>query len=387
MRKYVFIFSTLIILYACTPSTKSTPNPNNTSTELSEPTTGTTSLVAPTDAFIKKYKGHLGKSPIELVLYHWGNGVLSGYYHHQKASPSPRKMELSGELNLNETFNIDEYADDILTGRLEGSFTELTTISGKWTATDNSTSLELSLSEISIKDPTGWSGAWYRNSTHSPGVLIVGNVTEKTMDFGLEVTSSGHYGLIEGTANLNGSIATFEQPVFDEKELCYLVFQKNKTLIRVNQRSENWVCGFGMRANAEGKYDNQLKPEALEFSYGKKDDIFATEEQHNSFKQLVGAYYKTFVFNMQFISKIEKNPKDQFDAEVFIGNVAGLATLNEAIIMINEKNEVWAAVIDLDQLNDEYKIKYFTNSNKMKNKLPQTIEEWREGFTEYEVVM
>ncbi|MFK7773249.1 MAG: hypothetical protein AB8F94_13960 [Saprospiraceae bacterium] len=351
--------------------------------------------VAPTDAFIKKYQGKIGdKYPIELVLINWSNGNLGGYYFYsdqvktdKKGNQIPQKIELSGELNLDETFSMDEFAGDDFTGKFTGSLAELSNIKGNWSNADSSTSMNYILTEISIKDTTGWTGAWYRNEAQSPGMLILGNVTDKTVDFGLEIFNGGHSGLLEGTAKLNGGIATFENPIFDNLETCFLVFQKHDSLVLIDQKSSNWACGFGMRAHANGKYENYFSHKEPELSYGKKNSIFQTKDQRALFIKLVGDRYEDFAFNMQDIVAFPKNEKDDFDATVFAGNVIGLASTNEAIIMKNGKGIFWAAVIIYDEITDQFQVKYFTNDEQRKEDLPQTIEDWRDSFSEYEIVL
>jgi len=59
--------------------------------------------------------------------------------------------------------------------------------------------------------------------------------------------------------------------------------------------------------------------------------------------------------------------------------VRGLFTYVESIVMVNEQGEMWAATIDGDV------VRYFTNTNQ-KDKLPLTIEKWRERFLYRKVI-
>ena len=90
---------------------------------------------------------------------------------------------------------------------------------------------------------------------------------------------------------------------------------------------------------------------------------------------------------MQSIGEIPSHPKDKFEAKVFVGSVAGLGTINEAIIMRNEKNIFWTATIIYDELKDDFIVKYHSNDGDFKSKLPFTIEEWRSRFEEFKVVL
>lgn len=392
MSKYGFLFLIVFALSFC--KNEKPKDPNNPVTPPKEipneiiPT-------SPTDPFIKKYTGKIdNKYPIELVLINWSNGNLGGYYFYtnqikqdKNGNPEPQKIELSGELNLDETFSLDEFVGDEFTGKFTGSLSELSTIQGNWSNADSSKSMSYILNEVSNKDEKGWTGAWYRNDAQSPGMLILGNITDKTVDFGLEIFNGGHSGLLEGTAVLNGGIATFKNNVFDNVETCFLVFQKHDSLVLIDQKSSNWACGFGMRAHANGKYENHLSPKEPELAYGKENSIFENKDQRDRFSNLVGDRYEDFAFNMQDITKFDKNPKDEFEATAFAGNVIGLATSNEAIIMKNGKGLFWAAVIIFNELNDRFQVEYFTNDEKRKDNIPKTIEDWRKEFSDYEVVM
>ena len=335
------------------------------------------SLVAPTDSFIKKYTGKIGEDNIDLVLINWGNGNLGGYYFYKKQKNKNEKIAIEGALNLNETFVLDNYINDDFIGKFTGSLSQFTTIDGTWSNADSSVSVTYTLKETPIVDGSNWSGTWYRNSAHSSGMLILGNATHESIDFGIEVFNNGHNGLLEGTAKLNGGIAIFNNPVFDETEPCNLIFQKHENQIRVTQKSSNWACGFGMKANADGMYDSELHPEKLKLSYGNDNNIFTNKEQHDAFAKMVGHDYEHFAFNMQNIFTLQKDSRDDFDAIVFEGRVTGLVTTNEAIVMRNDKNMFWAAVIVFDKMEDQFKIKYFTNDESRKDKMPYTIEGWK----------
>lgn len=389
MKKLGLLFSIVLIFSFCKNEKPKPP--------ISTPQDKTAQEVpiAPTDAFIKKYQGTINeKIPIELVLINWSNGILGGYYFYPKQSKKdkngafiPKRIELSGELNLDEKFYLDEYADGDFTGKFTGSLSDLSTINGNWNNADSTKTFSFNLTEVPSKDLTGWTGAWYRNEAQSSGTLIMGNVTEKTVDFALEIFNGGHSGVLDGTASLNGRIATFKKTTFDEVETCDLVFQINDSLILIDQKSSNWACGFGMRAHADGKYENKLAPKDPVLTYGKDNSVFTNKEQHDLFKKLVGKHYEDFAFNLQDVGPFPKNPKDDFEATAFAGNVIGLAMTNEAIIMKNGNGMFWAAVIIHNEENDQFQVKYFTNDQALQSELPQTIEDWRKEFSDYKIVM
>jgi len=154
---------------------------------------------------------------------------------------------------------LETFEDDNFLGKFEGSLKDLNMLSGNWMNADSSQSLPYELKEIPFNDQSGWTGAWYRNIEGNRGLLVIGNVTDKKFDFGMEVYNGGHNGIMEGTAILNSRIGTFKANVFDDNELCNIIFQKKENHIMVMQKSSTVACGFGMRANADGKYEDSIK--------------------------------------------------------------------------------------------------------------------------------
>ncbi len=377
MKKFFFLLTLTCLFSFCKNEKPKTSTPPT----LPKTVHSEAPIIAPTDAFIKKYEGTIGdNNPIELVLINWSNGFLGGYYIYKNKKSKQKKFELSGDLHLNESFILEAYIEDNIVSKFHGSLSELSTINGTWSNADSSQSMTYTLKEAPHNDKVGWSGAWYRNNTYAPGILILGNVTDKTVDFAIEVFNNGHNGILEGTANINGGIATYNTSLYGNEELCDLVFQKHNNQITVNQKSSSWACGFGVRAQANGKYDNHFAPEKAALAYGKENNIFTNQKSHDIFKEMVGDDYEAFAFNMQSISIADKNEADKFDAKVYKGNVIGLDNSNEAIIMKNDKNVFWAAVTIYDEANDSLKIKYHTNDKRMKNMMPHTIARWAEGL-------
>lgn len=76
----------------------------------------------------------------------------------------------------------------------------------------------------------------------------------------------------------------------------------------------------------------------------------------------------------------EESDPDSLAARVHASGVRGLFTLVENIIMVNGEGQMWAAMIDDDN------VYYYTNSDDHKDTLPRTIEKWRERFAEKPVV-
>ena len=92
----------------------------------------------------------------------------------------------------------------------------------------------------------------------------------------------------------------------------------------------------------------------------------------------MGRDYELFVDSMAMIS--EEDDLDELGAKVVRGGVRGLFTIVEAIIIYRDADNMWAAVIDEDV------VKYYTTVPEFQNRLPRTIEKWRESFKEKKVL-
>lgn len=335
-------------------------------------------------AFMKDYEGAInGKFPIKMHLVNWGGGNLSGTYLYKKVG---KKIDIYGEFTSDNAFNIKEYAGDKHTGTFEGKFEGSDKIKGIWSDPKGTKKFPFEVTMIkSAADNSGWAGTWHLNDVWDGGTLLIGNVRKDSVDFALSVFRAGHMGEVEGTAARKGTLATFSQRINDTNDAgkCTLKFTLKGTTIEVEQVSSGWDCGFGMRAHAGGKFDNkkiELKPK---ISYG-TGAIFTNKAQHDGFFALVGSkMYELFAFNMQGFEKQEQEAGDGFKATVVVGAAYGLFLTNEAIILYDERGKYWAATLDF--VGDEGLVRYFTNDDKSKKKLPATIEKWRERFPEYEL--
>jgi len=106
--------------------------------------------------------------------------------------------------------------------------------------------------------------------------------------------------------------------------------------------------------------------------------ILLNEEQEKKFKELVGDDYDRFLEYFQVYGGVEN--LDDFKAKAYLGGIRGLFTICEGIIMYDKENNFWAAIIG----ENSDTINYYTNTS-LTNKLPKTIEKWRERFKDYKV--
>jgi len=333
--------------------------------------------------FLKKYVGKIdGKLDVEMVLVNWGDGFLSGrYWYTSKNKP----IELSGELQPNDnSFEIVEFSNGVEGAKFVGAFHSPDSLTGTWTSKDGKRTLPFYLSySPSAYDEANWSGNWHLNQVWDNGWLMFGNVTSDSLDFALTVVRGSHVGTLEGRAARRGSKAIFKQKTFED-EPCELLFECFNEYVLVEQSSSNLACGFGARAYAAGRFERKklLRKTALTVGNGDGDTFF-TQETHDEFRRLVGdKSYELFAFNME----VRERTTNQKGQTVVTGAVPGLYTTNEAIIVYDQSNKIWAATLDFEEGKEEPFVRHYTNDLASKTKMLPDIESWREGFKAYKVV-
>ena len=153
--------------------------------------------------------------------------------------------------------------------------------------------------------------------------------------------------------------------------------------IGINQGSTAWAAESYQETKNNETFEVDSEAPKLVMEEVKQGEtlqskgIFTGVAEENDFISLVGRDYDNFLTSFALITM--KQDLDGFNAKVFAGNVRGLFTIKEAIIMINDNGAIWAAVIDGNQ------VKFFTNS-KGEQVLPKTVEKWRERFKEKDVL-
>lgn len=340
-------------------------------------------VTTPDPYFLKKYVGTIdGKLNVEMVLINWGDGFLSGrYWYTSKNKP----IELSGELKPNDnSFEIVEFVNGKEGAKFIGGFHSPDSLSGSWASKDGNRTLPFSLGHLpSATDEANWTGNWHLNQVWDSGWLMIGNVTLDSFDFALTVVRGSHVGTLEGRAARKGSKAIFKQKTFED-EPCDLSFRQMGDHVLIEQVSSNLACGFGARAHAAGRFEkNKLIRKTMLTVGTEDDDVFLSQATHDEFRRLVGdKQYELFAFNMQ----VKERTTNQQGQTVITGAVPGLFTTNEAVIIYDASNKIWAATLDFKEGNDEPFLHHFTNDPASKNKLHPDIEAWRERFKTYKVV-
>lgn len=218
-----------------------------------------------------------------------------------------------------------------------------------------------------------WWGKWERKSLADSfyGDLFINNVNQEGFYFDLIVQHGAHTGFLE---NEYAKFVSHNEAIFegtdDRENICRISFLKINNLIQVSE--SNCLSYHGMRAYFDGDYHLQEDV----FCY--YDDIMSDEVLSKIYSLLNSKYWKSF--KKCFNDTHENEDIDGFGCKVISGGMAGFYSIYEAIIMVGKKNEIWGAFLDAD------KVFYFTSEQKYKQKLPQTINKWRENFKEKEVI-
>ena len=394
MRHLLLFLSLLLSITNCTNDSSSTNSTQQSTADstivqedgsTSEEVTQDTLLPIPQQTFIKAFSGTIGGSkPIELVLTNWGDGTYSGTYQYKKMG---KTIDFFGDAENTNTFILDEFVGNDKSGQWIGQFEEGSSkMKGIWHSPDGKRQLPFDLVAVPESEPKEWSGTWYMNSIWDGGILIIGNERTDALHFALSFVRSGHLGSIEGKARIEGTKAIFEHIEFEgEQEPCLLTFQLQDAYIKLEQASSNIACGFGFRAHASGQYDKQSIEMKAKLAFGTEQDVFLTQADHDAFKQLVGEeFYDLFAFNMQGYGEFERASNDPANIRAMAGAVVGTNGTNEAIIMHDNKGNLWGATIDFRDY-DHPKVHYFTNHKAYKSKMPETIASWQEAFEEFPI--
>lgn len=222
--------------------------------------------------------------------------------------------------------------------------------------------------------PTNPDGNWERPGTFDNATLIITNSNTTSFNFSFSAASGGHTGELKGMANLENDNAVFiDTSKFTD---CKLQFQLFKDSILVTESGGN--CGAGMGVTYSGTYYSSA-------ALPKKDNtisgvsVLENAAANELLKEVTGKHYQLFQESSQLVNN-EEESLDGPGLKVQTAGVRGLFTLMENIVMTDESGHIWAAVID------DQRLRYFTNVATDKNKLPLTIEKWRERFKDYKII-
>ena len=220
-----------------------------------------------------------------------------------------------------------------------------------------------------------WFGFWHtdRSPTRS-STLFVREVGAAGFMFHLSLIDGSRAGSVSGFAKFIGPDSAYARIAgSDETHPCELKFRRTFDQIRQIHVEESTGCGHwkGMGATFNGVYRGGYD---LLFESGALDEL-----DHQRLYGITGEYYRPLVDRFQQVGTGEN--ADTFPATVAIGGAKGLYTIFEAIVMRGENGQLWAAYIDEDI------VRYFTTEREFKNRLPKTIEQWRQRFPSKKVVL
>jgi hypothetical protein len=221
-----------------------------------------------------------------------------------------------------------------------------------------------------------WLGKWERRRWQNDASLEITNIQNDSIKFSLSASSGGHTGELEGMAIVNGHLAIFSNR--EESGTCLIQFKLiGDSTIVIDQKRGYCFAGMGVTYDGDYKSSKGL-PEAEPTENLISLGIFKTKKDDSIFKALVGNSYALFVNSTQLTS--EDDDLDSLNAAVRSSGVRGLFTSVENIIMTDSLNNIWAAVID------DNKVYYFTNKKEYKERLPKTIDSWRQRFRGYPII-
>lgn len=218
-----------------------------------------------------------------------------------------------------------------------------------------------------------WWGTWNIQSGYAGhgGQLVIREVGSSGFTFEIDVWNGAHMGRINGTARIVSPDLAYARVLDPNGKFCELTFRR---AIRARSREiaieESGSGAFhGMGATFTGHY--VWKPISV-FLNGQLDEI-DLQRLHS----ITGQHFNPMMDCMQATGESEN--EDTLIARIIHGGVRGLYTFTEGIIMRGEKGQLWAAF-----LSDEI-VRYFTTELEDQEKLPKTIEKWRERFQDKEV--
>jgi hypothetical protein len=225
-----------------------------------------------------------------------------------------------------------------------------------------------------------WLGKWERHEWQNGGELTISKIVKGSAMFSLEINGGGATGEIEGKAHIVSDSAVYIS--HDGYDSCRMVFLLNKTRSAISISESRCIAGVG--AGFEGNYVRFKSKEDLSADDSDKNQTLVslqilTRQEDKMFRKLVGGYYQTYVTNTQQTDDDVKDV-DQLNAKVIASSVNQMRTFMEYIIMIDSSKHIWAATIDNDT------VRYFTNNDLYRDKLPKTIDNWREDFKQYPVI-
>jgi hypothetical protein len=224
-----------------------------------------------------------------------------------------------------------------------------------------------------------WEGKWVAGNYHTYSTLTISKATDKDFHFNIDAYRGSHLGQIAGIAQITKAqalaqahIDVYESPRDKTDIFCDLSFTKNRDVIKIIELETGdctYTTGVGVYFDGEYKKDGKVPHPTIEVL-----SVLKTPAQQQAFSKLVGKYLYLFTESNMITDGIYDDD-DNFSASVSSGSVAYINSLGN-IIMVTKDSNIWAAVMNYDSQKHQEVVYYFTNVEKYKKQLPETIQNW-----------
>jgi uncharacterized protein len=221
------------------------------------------------------------------------------------------------------------------------------------------------------RDPTGFEPSQLTVRQESPGAF----------NFSFTASNGARSGEFTGLAQKSSnSSARYAGDLRCEIRFAR-IDHKEEQVLNVSELGCSDFAGVGVSlageyTRAAGEAEAVAAPEKLFLKNG---------EQNTAFRALVGEDYPLFLDTAHVVSDLPD--EDGFGSTVQAFVVRSLSAVSESIVMIGKNGELWAAVIEpVDGSTDRPRVRYYTNQEGWRNRLPITIESWRKGFKDNSIL-
>jgi len=219
-----------------------------------------------------------------------------------------------------------------------------------------------------------WFGFWHTDGTPTASnTLFIREVSATGFIFHLSLIDGSRAGNIVGIAKFVGPDTAYARiDGANESGPCEIKFRRTLGEKRQIQVEESLGCRDfkGMGASFEGNY---VCRGDLLFDSAALDEL-----DLQRLYGITGQYSQPLLDRFQQVGSSDNN--DTFTAKVITGGAKGLYTFFEAIVMRGAEGQLWAAYIDGET------VRYFTTEREFRERLPQTVDKWRDRFRHKNVV-
>ncbi|WP_156489659.1 hypothetical protein [Bradyrhizobium sp. DOA1] len=215
-----------------------------------------------------------------------------------------------------------------------------------------------------------WWGKWDFDAASFGGNLFIREVGPNGFFFDLVVFHGAHSGSITSYARIvSQDVAYCRVRNGETDEDGELIFRRRmESGKRIIEIEETAACSSfrGARATFGGNFTRQREPW---FDAGLMNEVEVVR-----LYALLGEHIDKMRNCTSDLH--EREDIDSAAARVISGGVAGLYTIMESIVMLNDSGEMWAAYID------DTVVRYFTNVPADRTVVPKIFDDWRANFSD-----